>query len=301
MISKPQNDFKHTGHVGIDGASFGDIAFLGTTQNVSHTICFAKAFSLTLFSSPLQYNHVPRQIVTPYKPSEDIEQTPLLLPPTPTSPDSLQTASGYFADDSSHHNSTMNPSFIPSTENTPKQFANNGQTTTFEFPSNNTNPFTHKSMDESTTSSASTLALQNNNYGIEAAKENLLWRHSSIANGAGGGSGVQFEEPHEYHEISDDEITPDKLDFGPSLLDEINSMFGSMSATASSSKNSESESHGNKRSDFSDLTSKLIRKNSGGHNTKKSKNSSGTVKPISVKDEKILNQAIEIANEISAR
>ncbi|XP_011291095.1 activated Cdc42 kinase-like [Musca domestica] len=280
MISKPQNDFKHTGHVGIDGASFGDIAFLGTTQN---------------------YNHVPRQIVTPYKPSEDIEQTPLLLPPTPTSPDSLQTASGYFADDSSHHNSTMNPSFIPSTENTPKQFANNGQTTTFEFPSNNTNPFTHKSMDESTTSSASTLALQNNNYGIEAAKENLLWRHSSITNGAGGGSGVQFEEPHEYHEISDDEITPDKLDFGPSLLDEINSMFGSMSATASSSKNSESESHGNKRSDFSDLTSKLIRKNSGGHNTKKSKNSSGTVKPISVKDEKILNQAIEIANEISAR
>ncbi|XP_075165992.1 activated Cdc42 kinase-like [Haematobia irritans] len=286
MISKPQNDFKHTGHVGIDGASFGDIAFLGTTQN---------------------YNHVPRQIVTPYKPSEDIEQTPLLLPPTPTSPDSLQTASGYFPDDSSQNNSTMNPSFIPSTENTPKQFSNNGQTTTFEFPLHNTNPFTHKTLDDNT-SSASTLALQNNNYGIEA-KENLMWRHSSITNGGGGGasssSGVQFEEPHEYHEISDDEITPDKLDFGPSLMDEINSMFGSMSATASSSKNSESESHSaaNKRSDFSDLTSKLIRKNSagGGHTSKKSKNSSGTVKPISVKDEKILNHAIEIANEISAR
>ncbi|XP_075170476.1 activated Cdc42 kinase-like [Haematobia irritans] len=285
MISKPQNDFKHTGHVGIDGASFGDIAFLGTTQN---------------------YNHVPRQIVTPYKPSEDIEQTPLLLPPTPTSPDSLQTASGYFPDDSSQNNSTMNPSFIPSTENTPKQFSNNGQTTTFEFPLHNTNPFTHKTLDDNT-SSASTLALQNNNYGIEA-KENLMWRHSSITNGGGGASsssGVQFEEPHEYHEISDDEITPDKLDFGPSLMDEINSMFGSMSATASSSKNSESESHSaaNKRSDFSDLTSKLIRKNSagGGHTSKKSKNSSGTVKPISVKDEKILNHAIEIANEISAR
>lgn len=41
---------------------------------------------------------MPRQIVTPYKPSEDIEQTPLLLPATPTSPDSLQTASGYFAE-----------------------------------------------------------------------------------------------------------------------------------------------------------------------------------------------------------
>ncbi|XP_046809936.1 activated Cdc42 kinase-like [Lucilia cuprina] len=281
MISKPQNDFKHTGHVGIDGASFGDIAFLGTTQN---------------------YNHVPRQIVTPYKPSEDIEQTPLLLPPTPTSPDSLQTASGYFADDSGHNNSTMNPSFVPSTENTPKHFANNGQTgTTFEFPTHNTNPFTHKTIDDST------MALQNNNYGIDRGKDNLLWRHSSITNGSGatGGSGVTFEEPHEYHEISDDdEITPDKLDFGPSLLDEINSMFGSMSATASSSKNSESESHNAtaKRSDFSDLTSKLIRKNSaGGNSSKKSKNSCGTVKQISVKDEKILNHAIEIANEISAR
>lgn len=50
------------------------------------------------FNFSLQYNHVPRQIVTPYKPSEDIEQTPLLLPPTPTSPDSLQTASGYFSE-----------------------------------------------------------------------------------------------------------------------------------------------------------------------------------------------------------
>ncbi|KAM7341673.1 activated Cdc42 kinase-like isoform 2-T2 [Cochliomyia hominivorax] len=280
MISKPQNDFKHTGHVGIDGASFGDIAFLGTTQN---------------------YNHVPRQIVTPYKPSEDIEQTPLLLPPTPTSPDSLQTASGYFAEDSAHHNSTMNPSFVPSTENTPKHFANNGQTTTtFEFPTHNTNPFTHKTNEDS----SSSVALQNNNYGLESGKDNLLWRHSAITNGSNAtGAGVTFEEPHEYHEISDDdEITPDKLDFGPSLLDEINSMFGSMSATASSaSKNSESESHNTntKRSDFSDLTSKLIRKNSA--NSKKSKNSCGTVKPISVKDEKILNHAIEISKEISAR
>lgn len=244
---------------------------------------------------------MPRQIVTPYKPSEDIEQTPLLLPPTPTSPDSLQTASGYFADDSAHHNSTMNPSFVPSTENTPKHFANNGQTAnTFEFPTHNTNPFTHKTLDDTT------MALQNNNYGIDRGKDNLLWRHSAITNGSGAtGGGVTFEEPHEYHEISDDdEMTPDKLDFGPSLLDEINSMFGSMSATASSSKNSESESHNAtaKLSDFSDLTSKLIRKNSAGGNTsKKSKNSCGTVKQISVKDEKILNHAIEIANEISAR
>lgn len=36
MISKPQDDLKHTGHVGLDGAYFGDIAFLSaSTQNVS--------------------------------------------------------------------------------------------------------------------------------------------------------------------------------------------------------------------------------------------------------------------------
>lgn len=29
MISGPQGDLKHTGHVGLDGAFFGDVAFLG--------------------------------------------------------------------------------------------------------------------------------------------------------------------------------------------------------------------------------------------------------------------------------
>lgn len=77
MISSPQNDLKHTGHVGIDGAYFGNVAFL---------------------SNPQTYNKLPRQVVTPYKPSEDLEQTPLLLPATPTSPDSLQTGSAYFSE-----------------------------------------------------------------------------------------------------------------------------------------------------------------------------------------------------------
>ena len=29
MISSPQGDLKHTGHVGLDGAYFGDVSFLG--------------------------------------------------------------------------------------------------------------------------------------------------------------------------------------------------------------------------------------------------------------------------------
>lgn len=33
MISGPQNDLKHTGHVGLDGAYFGDVAFLSSSSN----------------------------------------------------------------------------------------------------------------------------------------------------------------------------------------------------------------------------------------------------------------------------
>ncbi|XP_033223846.1 activated Cdc42 kinase-like isoform X2 [Belonocnema kinseyi] len=47
MISSPQGDLKHTGHVGLDGIYFGDISFLG------------------------KYPNLPRQVVTPYKPQED--------------------------------------------------------------------------------------------------------------------------------------------------------------------------------------------------------------------------------------
>ncbi|XP_012135773.1 activated Cdc42 kinase-like isoform X4 [Megachile rotundata] len=51
MISSPQGDLKHTGHVGLDGAYFGDIGFLGG-----------------------KYPHLPRQVVTPYKPQEDVTE-----------------------------------------------------------------------------------------------------------------------------------------------------------------------------------------------------------------------------------
>lgn len=29
MISRPQNDLRHTGHIGYDGAMFGDVSFIG--------------------------------------------------------------------------------------------------------------------------------------------------------------------------------------------------------------------------------------------------------------------------------
>ncbi|XP_055839977.1 activated Cdc42 kinase-like isoform X3 [Episyrphus balteatus] len=315
MISRPQNDFKHTGHIGIDGESFGDVAFLGNSQS---------------------YNHLPRQVVTPYKPSEDIEQTPLLLPPTPTSPDSLQTASGYFPEEIRTSSST-NPTFISSNENTPNHHNTFGAPS-FDFSSttsahttmsnaqktmfhSSTNPFALDSSTSATatgnnhharatasssnSSSNSTFALQNNNYGLEAnAFTNANLEDDSLQ----ASSGSNIEDQHEYHEISDDEITADKVfDMGPSLLDEINSMFGTITAAAATGttdsltmSKSPDFDHSHK---LAELSSKLNRKNSGDSNGNKSKKKSGTgtMKPISVKDEKILNHAIEIANEISAR
>lgn len=68
MISAPQGDFKHTGHVGLDGAYFGDLSFLG--------------------GSKVDYSGVPTQVVTPFRPHRDLEAAPLLedhipLPPAP--------------------------------------------------------------------------------------------------------------------------------------------------------------------------------------------------------------------------
>ena len=48
MISRPQGDLKHTGHVGADGVFFGDVSFLDG-----------------------KYHQLPKQIVTPYRAQDD--------------------------------------------------------------------------------------------------------------------------------------------------------------------------------------------------------------------------------------
>ncbi|CAG9814390.1 unnamed protein product [Phaedon cochleariae] len=64
MISAPQGDVKHTGHVGLDGAYFGDLSFLDGSKG--------------------NYGAVPTQVVAPYRPHKDLEAAPLLLdPPAP--------------------------------------------------------------------------------------------------------------------------------------------------------------------------------------------------------------------------
>ncbi|KAF7269413.1 hypothetical protein GWI33_017563 [Rhynchophorus ferrugineus] len=58
MISAPQGDLKHTGHVGLDGAYFGDLSFMGGSKG--------------------NYGSVPTQVVAPYRPHKDLEAAPLL-------------------------------------------------------------------------------------------------------------------------------------------------------------------------------------------------------------------------------
>ncbi|XP_053674184.1 uncharacterized protein LOC128724484 [Anopheles nili] len=278
MISRPQNDLKHTGHVGIDGVSFGDVAFLSSPQNL------------------------PRQIVTPYKPSEDLEQTPLLLPPTPTSPDSIQTASGYFSETlqlsghtsfinagENHHPHVIDHTSVAGLADAPVPAA----LSAFDFRNNgfnDSNPFINADDNGDTTASVATTYNKD--------------EHNQ----------------HEYHEISDDDMVTEKvLDQGPSLMDEMEHVFKSMSTISeqqpatpfSLSSSQDTSENSNMRNELTELSEKLGRKNScsasgsatlgksGGKS--KSKHKTSTVKPISVKDEKLLNQAIEMANEISAK
>lgn len=115
------------------------------------------------------------------------------------------------------------------------------------------------------------------------------------------------DSSHEYHEISDDEIPADKFDLGPSLLDEMDFMFRSMNASTENGEPKSPDLEGmSKKHELAELASKFSRKNSGGAlpgtlTGKSKKKSSATVKPISLKDERIMNQAISLTNEISAR
>ncbi|KAL1494662.1 hypothetical protein ABEB36_010228 [Hypothenemus hampei] len=70
MISAPQGDLKHTGHVGLDGAYFGDLSFLGGSKG--------------------NYGSVPTQVVVPYRPHKDSESAPLLEGDCVPMPVSLQ-------------------------------------------------------------------------------------------------------------------------------------------------------------------------------------------------------------------
>lgn len=77
------------------------------------------------------------------------------------------------------------------------------------------------------------------------------------------------QDSHDYHEISDDEMAQnDKVfDFGPSLLDEMDFMFRSMTASSDSASLNPpltpNFDNVNKRNELTEINSKLNRKGSG--------------------------------------
>lgn len=51
MISSPQGEVKHTGHVGLDGAYFGDISFLDPAGCVSNLLFRTRIRNIIIFRS----------------------------------------------------------------------------------------------------------------------------------------------------------------------------------------------------------------------------------------------------------
>lgn len=95
---------------------------------------------------------------------------------------------------------------------------------------------------------------------FQLPQENKLWENQE-----------SHESHHDYHEISDEEMIPnDKVfDFGPSLLDEMDFMFRSMTTSGDSvSLNpplTPNFDNVNKRNELTEINSKLSRKTLGGN------------------------------------
>lgn len=49
MISAPQNDLKHTGHIGLHGECFGDVSFLSSSSNPPPSVCIAMPYYIYYF------------------------------------------------------------------------------------------------------------------------------------------------------------------------------------------------------------------------------------------------------------
>ncbi|KAB7506159.1 Tyrosine-protein kinase PR2 [Armadillidium nasatum] len=288
MISGPQGDFKHTGHVGLDGAYFGDVSFLGE-----------KVQSKFLPKGTEKYNQLPKQIVTPYKPSEDEQSCSTL---TRASSDVSDKApllkkvgeKGKFGPASDHHWSDT---------------GSEDHSESLLWPSNkSSNP-----------SAWSTLKSEKSNQTPKSDKGN---------------------NDHEYHEISDEEdhndgfskekkegsaFRRDSFDLGPSLMDEVfralggsststgvpSSTFGdppgslppllpsqssasclSVSAPLASFPSINSDDDSNIKNEIKEIVSSKF-------GSKKKKQA--TVKPISPNDERTLDSAIAMANDLASK
>ncbi|XP_037299847.1 activated Cdc42 kinase-like isoform X3 [Manduca sexta] len=258
MISSPQGEVKHTGHVGLDGAYFGDISFLDPA------------------GCP------PRQIVPPYKPSEDLEQVPLINPNSPSHLTGASCASSYPLLSSRPENKAdCDEVDLPCAET---------RTKSLRRPS-------HKTVSEPTTSKSI----------LNKVKNATLGRSHKTDDGQGAPS--KTDEVHEYHEISDTDtesiameharaeflalpespgIPKGYTDFSQSLLDEMESMFRNLDSKRSEPGSSNAEASS-------------IRAHTLSKSDRKKNSHTGTMKPMSAHDEKTLDTAVALANEITTK
>ncbi|CAL4065830.1 unnamed protein product, partial [Meganyctiphanes norvegica] len=247
MISGPQGDLKHTVHVGLDGAYFGDVSFLG--DKVQQATFVNKKFE--------KYHQLPKQIVNPYKPSDDHEHN------------SLTRASSDVSDRA---------------------------------------PLLKKVGDHGKSGPAS-----EHNWSDSASEDHTdNWSADSPAR--------SHKQDHEYHEISDEEeeikykseaFRGSSFDLGPSLMDEV---FAALGGSASSGPSSldpppaspppltptqqqqttaliqDNDTH-NRRNERKEMASKFT----------KEKKKQAMVKPISAADERTLDSAIAMANELASK
>ncbi|CAG9558649.1 unnamed protein product [Danaus chrysippus] len=250
MISSPQGDVKHTSHFGLDGAYFGDISFLDSA------------------------GIPPRQVVTPYKPSEDLEQMPLINPHSPSH------FSAFPLLDSPKQDNDANP---------------DGKFKGMIRPL--------KTINEPTTSKSF----------IYKVKSATLGRSNKSD------EGDNNDEVHEYHEISDTDtesiaaenkgeggpespgiVVKSYADFSKSLLEEMETIFRSLEHKRGDEPILETRIRIRiVRIKDSDVEAALRLHNL--NQLEKRKGNSGTMKPMSAHDEKTLNTAVAMANEITTK
>ncbi|XP_063892331.1 activated Cdc42 kinase-like isoform X4 [Helicoverpa armigera] len=228
----------------------------------------------------------PRQIVTPYKPSEDLEQMPLI---NPNSPSHLTGASGTtpYPMLASHQPDRPDCDEVDLACDKTRSLRKNSLRTLSE-------PTTSKSI-------------------LSKVRSATLGRSHKGDNG----TMPKTDEVHEYHEISDTdtegtatscgrverlnskdniEILKSTSDFGQSLLDEIEVMFRNMDRRREDNQPGRSADaiRPASPSGTADTTTTLTK-------SERKKGSTGTMKPMSAHDEKTLNTAVALANEITAK
>ncbi|XP_012257939.2 activated Cdc42 kinase-like isoform X5 [Athalia rosae] len=239
MISSPQGDLKHTGHVGLDGAYFGDVSFLGG-----------------------KYPHLPRQVVNPYKPQEDVTDNYGQA----TSEDGGGSES---TRDSTRDSRDIQHFHSDVIHNVPW--------------SDTASDISHLGTTSSTTKQPSLTTGMSDVLGTPG----LDHEYHEISDEESHDSPLRFDKPLNF-------------DFGPSLLDEMDQMFRSLGSSPppppppTHPVPSEHDSS-NARNELREIQSRQSGKK------KQATVSPINVKPISAADQKTLYSAIAMAQELTAR